>query len=168
VSFIWGGQPPRGSELLGIRWKNTATKRRNIFLVSGRLVLLTTYHKCQHADGMDLPVARFLPLPVTHLLLAYLYYVRPFVILLQQETTGHAVARSPLLWNLKDDADQYWESARLTKILIQQTRKHLDFPFNLAQYRQVTIKIQRDRLKYMPLLASKRRSARPSLHSSYV
>jgi hypothetical protein len=42
------GQAGRGTEMLSIRYKNVPTAQRNIYLMDGQIVIITTWHKSQN------------------------------------------------------------------------------------------------------------------------
>ena len=58
---ITGGQPARGPEILGIRWRNGQFQDRNLYLMEDRVVVVTRYHKTQSQWDRPKVVPRFLP-----------------------------------------------------------------------------------------------------------
>lgn len=74
-----GGQPARAPELLGMRWKNTASGGiRNIFIDEGLVSFVAIYHKGYRSSGNIKVINRFLPREVGELLVYYLWLVVPF------------------------------------------------------------------------------------------
>ncbi|THC87167.1 hypothetical protein EYZ11_013387 [Aspergillus tanneri] len=69
IQVTWG-QTSREKELLTIKWQNTATSQRNIFLSNGQVMIVTEYHKTRRRTVRTHPVARFLPSAVGRLLSA--------------------------------------------------------------------------------------------------
>ncbi|KAA8646640.1 uncharacterized protein ATNIH1004_005315 [Aspergillus tanneri] len=79
IQVTWG-QTSREKELLTIKWQNTATSQRNIFLSNGQVMIVTEYHKTRRRTVRTHPVARFLPSAVGRLLVTYLIHVRPMLV----------------------------------------------------------------------------------------
>ncbi|CAI6340681.1 unnamed protein product [Periconia digitata] len=68
-----GGQPARGTELLTLRWRNSAhSEVRNIFVESGIVSFVTSYHKKYSASSSAKLIHRYLPPEVGELLVYYL------------------------------------------------------------------------------------------------
>jgi hypothetical protein len=66
-------------DLIGsIRFRNSTTLMRNVFIYNGDVVLVTDYHKARSATNLSHVVARFLPKAVGELVLIYIIYIRPF------------------------------------------------------------------------------------------
>ncbi|KAA8651127.1 uncharacterized protein ATNIH1004_000005 [Aspergillus tanneri] len=59
--LVTWGQTSREKELLTIKWQNTATSQRNIFLSNGQVIIITEYYKTRRRTVRTHPVARFLP-----------------------------------------------------------------------------------------------------------
>ena len=74
------GQPARGTEILSIRFQNTVHgHHRNIFVDSGMISTVTSYHKGYSVTGSTKIIHRFLPKEVGELLVYYLWLVQPFL-----------------------------------------------------------------------------------------
>ena len=58
---IQGGQPARGPEIGTITIRNSATSNRNIFVINGRVAVVTIYDKCQKRRGQVEYVFRCFP-----------------------------------------------------------------------------------------------------------
>ena len=94
---LYGGQPARAPELLGIRWKNTAYNGvQNIFIEEGLVVFVAIYHKGYRNSGNIKIVHRYLSREVRELLVYYLWLVLPFWEKLQFQITGKP-SSSPFL-----------------------------------------------------------------------
>jgi hypothetical protein len=77
---ITGGQPARGTELLILRWRNSARcETRNIFVENGLVSLVTSYHKNYAATNSTKIIHRYLPSEIGEMLVYYLWLVMPFV-----------------------------------------------------------------------------------------
>ena len=70
--------PGRGTEIGTIRWCNTPTAIRSVFVLHGQLLILLEYQKTQRATQRAFYVVRALPPAVGQLLFRYLAFVRPF------------------------------------------------------------------------------------------
>ena len=60
VVHVTGGQPARGPEVLGLRFRNGFLQDRNIFVISGQVVAVTRYHKSQSQWDVPKVIPRFL------------------------------------------------------------------------------------------------------------
>lgn len=77
---LTGGQPARGTELLTLRWRNSARcETRNIFMENGLVSFVTSYHKNYAATNSTKIIHRYLPSEVGELLVYYLWLVLPFM-----------------------------------------------------------------------------------------
>ncbi|KAI9035721.1 DEAD/DEAH box helicase-domain-containing protein [Aspergillus affinis] len=84
IQLTWG-QPSREPELLQLKWRNTSTTPRNLYLHQGNVLFITEYHKSQVRIQTTQHVARFLCPSVSRLVVLYLLRVRPFLVLLHQQ-----------------------------------------------------------------------------------
>ena len=74
-----GGQPPRGTELIGLQHSNSARgQHRGIFFEEGLISTVTSYHKGYNISGSTKIIHRYLPKEVSELLVYYLWLVLPF------------------------------------------------------------------------------------------
>ena len=76
--YIVASQPANGPELGSIKVVNSVYSARNIYVINGRIVFLTTYDKAIKRRGKGEFVLRYLPDAVSQLVAKYLIYVRPF------------------------------------------------------------------------------------------
>ena len=73
------GQPARSTEVIGLRFENTAQAGvRNIFIQDGMVSCITAYHKNFRSFDQAKIIHRFLPESVGRLLVWYLWLVLPF------------------------------------------------------------------------------------------
>jgi hypothetical protein len=146
---ITGGQPARGTEIVGSMHTNR-TYHRNVFIEEGLVAIVTSYHKGYTCTGSTKIIHRYLPSEVSELFVFYLWLVLPFVRkagLLQRRKEYPADAReshSPFLWPLSKD--QSWLSARLSSVLRQESQKRFKVPLGIATYRHVAIAMSRHHL----------------------
>jgi hypothetical protein len=73
-----GGMPGRATEIGSIKWCNTQTTMRNVFVLHSLLLIVLEYQKAQYSTNRAFYVVQALPLVVSQLLFCYLAYVRPF------------------------------------------------------------------------------------------
>lgn len=78
--YITGGQPARGTELLILRWRNSARcETRNIFIENRSVLFVTSYHKNYAATNSTKIIHRYLPSEIGEMLVYYLWLVLLFV-----------------------------------------------------------------------------------------
>lgn len=78
VMHIVADQPARGPELVSIKVVNSVYSARNIYVINGRVVFLTTYDKALQRRNKGEFVLRCLPDAVSQLVAKYIIYIRPF------------------------------------------------------------------------------------------
>jgi hypothetical protein len=146
---ITGGQPARGTEIIGLMHINT-TYHRNIFIEEGLVAIVTSYHKGYTCTGSTKIIHRYLPSEVSELFVFYVWLILPFVRkagLLQRKKKCPADAlesHSPFLWPLSKD--QAWLSARLSSVLRQESQDRFKTPLGTATYRHIAIAMSRRHL----------------------
>jgi DEAD/DEAH box helicase len=145
LMHLTAGQPARSTELINLRYKNTKNGVRNIFLESGLVCILTTYHKnIMQANAIKL-IYRYLPREVGDLLVRYLSMVLPFWSCIQSSKTGNKV-RSPYLWASDVVIDElskptFWSNERLSHALARLFKEHMDVKMNVSSWRQIAVAI---------------------------
>ena len=77
---VTGGQPARGTELLTLRFANSATNLRNIYIQDSQVMIIADYYKNRGTPKI-LSKPRFLPPAVAQLMIVYLIRVIPFQVL---------------------------------------------------------------------------------------
>ena len=132
------GQPARGTEITSVRHRNGFLQDRNIFVIDGRVVFITRYHKSQSQFDAPKIIPRFLPWRVGQLVSVYLGYVQRFKehLLVQAQNGGW----SDYLWA---NASGPWETERLTRIIARETATKLGNRLTTLDYRHVAITMGR-------------------------
>ncbi|EED14528.1 conserved hypothetical protein [Talaromyces stipitatus ATCC 10500] len=144
LCHITGGQPARGTEILSLRHRNTVHRRhRSIFIEQGLVSTVTSYHKGYHVTGSTKIIHRYLPQPVSEMMIYYLWLILPFCEKLEILAFGKTEAPSPFLW---PKAHQGEDSSYLSKILEREARQHLQTKWNITYYRHAAIAISRAHL----------------------
>jgi len=147
LCLMLGGQPPRGTEMLTLQFKNGQSLRRNVFISGGVMALVTTYHKGQSISGFGKEIPRFLPTCLRNVILGYLYFVRPFVAMLQRVTNVTVSARGGLLWGIDEVGLKSWSSEKLSNIFKRHSMQIIGYRLTLQNYRQIAIKIDQDLIR---------------------
>ena len=70
--------PGQGIEIGTIKWCNTSTAMRNVFVQHRQLLVVIEYQKAQRTTNKAFYVVQALPLAVSQLLFCYLAFVQPF------------------------------------------------------------------------------------------
>jgi hypothetical protein len=143
---ITGGQPARGTEILGLQYYNTVQRRRNIFVYDGQVACITEYHKSQSITGSAKVIPRFLPANVGQLLVQYLVLILPFCEYLSNWNTEVFEEVSPLLWT---DKKEEWKSEHLSRVLGRETSLRIGIKLNILDYRHLAISIGRKHLRWV-------------------
>ena len=75
---ITNGMPARGEEFRVLRWANTISVRRNIFVYKGKVILVFAYNKVNTNTNNSFYIVRS-PCPIVQrILYLYLVYIRLF------------------------------------------------------------------------------------------
>jgi hypothetical protein len=139
-----GGQPPRGTELIGLQHSNTAQgQHRGIFLEEGLISTVTSYHKGYNITGSTKIIHRYLPKEVSELLMYYLWLILPFWRQLDILVYKRKDPHSTFLW---PKGNGTWDSGRLTKVIAREARLYLDTALGILTYRHLAIAISRQHL----------------------
>ncbi|KAG2001179.1 hypothetical protein GB937_010416, partial [Aspergillus fischeri] len=153
---ITGGQPARATELLSLRHSNTIHGRhRNIFIEQGLVSTVTTDHKGYSISNCTKIIHRYLPKPVSELVVYYLWLVLPLCQSLRKLVYGQKAAPSPFLWpatmrdrkGRKKEEEGSWGSDQLRKVLQREAQTHLRTKMHILSYRHAAIAISRVHLK---------------------
>lgn len=134
---VGSGQPLRAPEILSTRWKNTENHRRNIFIVDGRVMIHTTYHKGLNMTGQTKDNIRFLPMPIGELLLDFLCYVQPLRLAFGQ-AGNRSFQTSPYLWSV---GDKVWADEQLSRCMRESCRMAGVPILHSSNWRQMTVAI---------------------------
>jgi hypothetical protein len=141
---VTGGQPPRGTELIGLQHSNTAQgQHRGIFVKEGLISTVTSYHKGYNITGTTNIIHRYLPEQVSELLVYYLWLILPFWQQLDILVYKRKDPPSTFLW-LKGKGT--WDPSRLTKVMAQEARLYLGIALSIQIYRHLAIAISRQHL----------------------
>ena len=138
---ITGGQPARGTEILGIRHTNTAEGHRNIFIEDGMVVYVTRYHKGYQLKGDVKVIHRYLPREVGELVVRYIWLLLPFQEQMEALLWGKPRDRE-YMWSEDVDGKQ-WTSERMRKVLKEATAIRLGCELTIQAYREIAIGISR-------------------------
>lgn len=76
--YMTNGMPARGEEFRVLRWADTISVRRNIFVYKGKVILVFAYNKANTNTNNFFYIVRSLCLIVQRILYVYLVYIRPF------------------------------------------------------------------------------------------
>jgi hypothetical protein len=140
LTYFTAGQPPRGTELVTVRHRNTTMGHRSVLLHDGMVMIVTEYSKSMAQYGNHKIVCRFLPVRVGRLLVAYLSDALPFRRFLQTMEPTPWVS-STNLW--ESGPGRLWDTTKVTRILEQESGSHLGVSFNISSLRHVLIAIGR-------------------------
>ena len=98
IMHTLGGQPPRATEILGMRYCNSSNGGfRNILIHRGLVCFVAAYHKNYRSSEQVKIIHRYLPRAVGELLVWYLWLVLPFWQQVQV-TIQEADEISPFVW----------------------------------------------------------------------
>jgi hypothetical protein len=139
-----GGQPPRGTELMGLQHSNSAQgQHRGIFVEEGLISTVTSYHKGYNITGTTNIIHRYLPKEVSKLLVYYLWLVLPFWQQLDILVYNRKDPHSTFLWPKQNGT---WDPSRLAKVISQEARLYLNTSLGILIYRHLAIAISRQHL----------------------
>ena len=125
------GQPARGPELGSVKVSNSIYSARNIYVINGRVCILSTYDKARKRRGNIEYIVRFLPDELSQIMVQYLVRVRPFARALDCRESEYLFA----------DIRGPWAGEELTYALGPITEKHLGVRLTTSVYRQVAVGI---------------------------
>ena len=143
--YITAGQPGRATELLSLRHINTVHGRhRNIFIENGLVSTVTVYYKGYSVSNSTKIIHRYLPRPVSELVVYYLWLVMPFTQNLERRLYGRQRKLLPFLWPRGEGS---WDPDRLRTVLQREAQSQLQTKINILLYRYAAIAISRVYLK---------------------
>jgi hypothetical protein len=136
---VTGGQPARGSELLTLRFANSASNLRNIYIQDSQVMIIADYYKNRGQLEKSCPKPRFLPPAVGQLLIAYLIRVLPFVQFLyhKKSATPPECLKTFLFVSLTQDKPL--ETTTLTTTMQRETLSTLGWAVGTAAWRQIAV-----------------------------
>lgn len=159
------GQPARGPEINSIQHCNTAVSLRNIFVLGGKLIIVTSYSKSQNITQTARVVCRTPPFEVGRLLYLYLALVRPFLSVLmsfvnrerrfqvrseylfcdvasEMKTTAAEPAFGSIGSNIVF-VSKHWDTDKITALLKQTTGRLVGVEIAILQWRHIAIALSR-------------------------
>jgi hypothetical protein len=135
---IIGGQPARSPEIGSIKVKNSVTSSRNIFVINGRVAVVTTYDKARKRRGKTEYVFRCFPDQLSQVIVQYLVYVLPFTRVVQK-------TKGDFLFAV--EKDQPWIRDQLSRAVAVATANYLGVRLTVVSWRQVAIAIDDEHLR---------------------
>jgi Chromo (CHRromatin Organisation MOdifier) domain len=155
VRFLYGaihltsGMPARSEELRMIRWADTASVPRNVFVYRGQIILIFSYNKANTSRNNSFYIVRS-PCPaVQHVLFMYLAYIRPFCDFLSRQLQIVTAPYSNLhLFTVHSEAVACFSTQACLKSLRESTPE-CPVQLSTSLYRQIAISIAK---KHLPSL----------------
>jgi hypothetical protein len=157
---LLGGQPARSTELVTIRWKNSADEQRGVYWAYGTVVLLGQYSKTRSQSSQNrliprymgrqrsrLTDGRFLPPELGTLVTEYLAMIRPIEIFFSG--LFNCKGRNDLnefLW--ADYKKGIWSGEYLSDLLKSHTSKSKMRALGFRDYRQIAVAFMEKHLKH--------------------
>lgn len=177
------GQPPRGTELFAVLVANTPAHPRNVFLINGRLTIVTNYNKSQAVIGRENRILRTLPSSISKLWILYLAFTKPLIWFVEEtlhnqlNTSADGRCESSLQIGyhsrgiiksttppttrnyLFQSRQKRWKSGKLSKILGYYSADYLSFDnLGISAYRHIAIAIYRKRIRHVQLAGDMRQA----------
>jgi superfamily II DNA helicase RecQ len=134
---ITGGQPARSPEIGSVKVRNSITSNRNIFVVNGRVAVVTTYDKSLKRRGKTEYVFRCFPDQISQIIVQYLVYVLPFSRVIEKTKGDFLFA----------DKQRPWIKDQLSVAVAVATTKHLGVRLTVAGWRHVAIATANEHLR---------------------
>jgi hypothetical protein len=100
--FLFGGQMPRGTDLLAVEYCNSPSNRRGVCIYAGTITIINNVNKARRATNREFYVVRVLPKEAAELFYAYLVYIRPLYCMLYRRCL-HVNFDTSLLFFLTTD-----------------------------------------------------------------
>lgn len=138
--YLTGGQAPRATELLCLEHWNGISTTRGVYIHDGSVLLVSRHFKARTDTNHEFQVGRFLPYRVACILYQYLFYIRPFIYMLQRQCYRINVETSLLFCSVRNPS-RLWGPAILSKALQRATQSSLGYAFGIRIYRQISIAI---------------------------
>jgi superfamily II DNA helicase RecQ len=134
---VIGGQPARSPEIGSIKVRNSITSNRNIFVINGRVAVVTTYDKSLKRRGKVEYVFRCFPDQLSQVIAQYLVYVLPFSRVIEKTKGDFLFA----------DEHGPWIKDQLSVAVAVATAKHLGVRLTVSGWRHVAIAIGDEHLR---------------------
>jgi len=135
---IQGGQPARSPEIGSIKVRNSATSSRNLFVINGRVAVVTTYDKSRKRRGKTEYVFRCFPDQLSQIIAQYLVYVLPFTRVVQK-------TKGDFLFAV--EREEPWIQDQLSAAVAVATAKHLGVRLTVSSWRHIAIAIGDEHLR---------------------
>lgn len=135
---IQGGQPARSPEIGSIKVRNSATSSRNIFVINGRVAVVTTYDKSCKRWGKTEYVFCCFPDQLSQIIVQYLVYVLPFT---------RVVSKTKGDFLFAVEKDEPWIQDQLSAAVAVATAKHLGVRLTVSSWRHIAIAIGDEHLR---------------------
>jgi superfamily II DNA helicase RecQ len=134
---VMGGQPARSPELGSIKFRNSVTSSRNVFVVNGRVAVVTTYDKSVKRRGKTEYVFRCFPDQLSQIIAQYVVYVLPFSRVVKKTKGDFLFA----------DEQGPWISEQLSRGVAEATAKHVGVRLTVSGWRHVAIATANEHLR---------------------
>ena len=147
-----GGMPGRGTEIGTIRWCNTRTAMRSVFVQHAMLLIIIEYQKAQRTTNKAFYVVRALPPVVSQLLFRYLAFVRPFAEALSHQATQLQSKQSesvPYIFSTSSGAP--FQASQITAALKKHSERTCSAILTVALYRQTVLAIAKQHIATIAL-----------------
>ena len=143
-----GGQPARGMEIGSIKFRNSGTSTRNLFIHAGDLFYVTEYHKARSATNLSHVVARFLPESVAQLVVMFTAFIRPFANMIYNQISAcQNQIDGDYLFCDESQPDQPWGGKQLTRAMQQSSNTYLGVNLSVWSYRHFAVAVTRRYVK---------------------
>ncbi|KAF8549160.1 hypothetical protein OG21DRAFT_627578 [Imleria badia] len=135
ITLTWGGGA-RGTECDHLKHTVHGQGERHVFILNGRLSIVTTYVKTQHVQGHGRLIVRTPAHSISRLVIFVLSVLYPVAAKLSSFVMDVSLARSYLSYFFVHHG-QVLNSRNFSIILQHHTEKYLGLPLGLRDYRQV-------------------------------
>ncbi|KAH0825908.1 hypothetical protein J3R83DRAFT_7662 [Lanmaoa asiatica] len=135
ITLTWGGGA-RGTECDHLKHTVHGPGERHVFILNGRLAIVTTYVKTQHVQGHGRLIVRTPAHSISRLVIFIISVLYPLAAKLSSFVMDISLARSYLSY-LFVHHGKVLNSKTFSTILQHHTEKYLGLPLGLRDYRQV-------------------------------
>lgn len=159
------GMPARGEEFRVLRWADTISVRRNIFIYKGSVILVFAYNKANTNTNNSFYIVRS-PCPlVQRILYLYLVYIRPFRSLVSRDLGAQSKnSTNPHLFSTHESAAACFSSDQAHSSLRKSTAD-CAAPTTTSLYRQTATSIAK---KHLPSLVAAFDPNTPKDHNGFL
>lgn len=159
------GMPARGEELQTIRWADTITVQRNIFVYKGQIILIFAYNKANTNTNNSFYIVRSPCSTVQRFLYMYLAYIRPFRTFVSRQLGIVAESSAnPYLFATYDSTTGCF-SALLSHSCLKKSAPQSPIMLNTSLYRQIAVSITK---KHFPALVTPFNLNTPKDYNSFL